>query len=62
MLPDEMLIMPPSSKDTDSTVSMEQEDMLLGEEVDMVLRMKEEEWIRTEKLLSTIRRLFSVPE
>ena len=48
MLPDELLIMPPAvvKVDTDSIVSREQEDKLLGEEVALVLRMEEEKGIR----------------
>jgi hypothetical protein len=60
-----MLIKPPSvlQEDTDSTVSSEHEDKLLGEEVEMVLRIKEDTGIRTAKLfINNIRRIFSVPE
>jgi hypothetical protein len=47
-VPDELLIMPPAvvKVDTDSIVSREQEDKLLGEEVAVVLRMEEEKGIR----------------
>jgi hypothetical protein len=47
-VPDELLIMPPAvvKVDTDSIVSREQEDKLLGEEVALVLRMEEEKGIR----------------
>ena len=47
-VPDELLIMPPAvvKVDTDSIVSREQEDKLLGEEVAVVLRIEEEKGIR----------------